>query len=594
MNCFTDRMRRMGVAAVVFALVAGLAVAPQLPVGATAPGSNGLIAFVRGTSDCNDIYLVRSDGGTTKLTKCPRVVGAPAWSPNAKTLAISYVGQSGTLNPKLGLLKATGGPATVLSTGVGTSNSPVFSRDGAVLAFAGGDAGDDNLAIYTVPVGGGSATKLVGGSGEVNNEPDWSPAADVVAWARRTGPSTNPLDVWTMTVDAGGHNPMALTNLTNGQGNSRYPSWSPDGAKLAFASDRSGFWQIYVMDADGSNVVQLTSGGNHTQPAWSPDGKQIVYTTGCTTAVCATSGPNDHRQNGDLQVIDVTDLSNPGTPHTLLGTAAAEYDAQWAPVCSGGGCPVTAIRQRTVRLAPIHHAVAKGRVVGDAPRACRAHVPVVLQMENVIDRGDPPNRHWLKAGKGRTTATGRFRLHLPPRLTGWYRVKVAKQRSGSQVCAAAASRLRVNYFIRDPRGDNAGPVDIAWADASLRHHVVTFTVHTFTAFATRQKSTPCILFMKRMRDSHYNGSICFGGLAIHDQLRPLTIKRPNSKTIVYTFKESELDPGFTNFEWGARSGVSDHDLYDILPSDFELGNPHPVFDAPDTPFFFRHKPTYHR
>ena len=562
------------------------------------PGSNGLIAFVRTASNCNDIYLLRADGGTTKLTKCPQFIGAPAWSPNAKTLAVSYVGRSDNrFTPKLGLLKATGGPITGLSTGVSTSNSPVFSRDGSVLAFAGGDGGDDNLAIYSVPVAGGTATKLVGGSGEANDEPDWSPAADVIAWSRRAAMSPT-FDVWTMSVDANGHNPTTMTNLTNGQGSSRYPSWSPDGTKLAFASDRSGSWQIYVMDADGSNVVQLTSSGNHTQPAWSPDGNRIVFTAGCTTAGCATSGPNDHRQNGNLEVIDVTDLAHPGAAQTLQNTSAGEYDAQWAPLCSGAGCPVSAVLTRAVRLTSIHHGIAKGRLTGSqAPRACRAGVPVVLQYENAIDLGDNspyPDRHWVNEGKGRTTSTGRFRLHLPPRLTGWYRVKAPKQRSGSQVCAAAASRLRVNYFIRDPRGDNVGPVDIAWADASLRHHVVTFTVHTYTAFATRQKSTPCILFMKRMRDSHYNGSICFGGLAIHDELRPLTIKRPNHKTIVYTFKESELDPGFTNFEWGARSGVSDHDLYDILPSDFELGNPHPVFGAPDTPYFFKHKPTYHR
>jgi hypothetical protein len=572
---------------------------PLAPVAsATMPGANGLIAYVRGTSDCRDIYLRRADGGTTKLTKCPQFVTSPAWSKDGKTLAVGYVSRGGNFVLKLALLKATGGTPTVVSTGVSPSNSPVFSRDGSVLAFAGGDAGDDNLAIYTVPASGGSATKLVGNNSEVNDEPDWSPTADVIAWSRRTGPSFNPLDVWTMSVDASGHTPTAQTNLTNGQGNSRYPSWSPDGSKIAFASDRSGSWQIYVMNVDGSGVVQLTSGGNHIEPAWSPDGTKIAYVAGCTTSGCSTTGPNDHRQDGNLQVIDVTDVSHPGTPQTLAATSASEYDPQWAPACVGSGCPVTAVRQRIVRLKPFHHQIAKGRVVASgAPRGCHAHVPVVLQYENVIERGSKwpyPSRHWVKEGKGKTTSTGRFRLHLPPRLTGWYRVKVTKQRVGSQLCSAAASRLRVNNFIRDPRGDNAGPLDIAWADASLHHHVVTFTVHTYTAFATRQKSTPCILFMKRVRDSHYNGSICFGGLAIHDELRPLTIKRPSSKTIVYTFKESELDPGFTSFEWGARSGVSDHDLYDIAPNDFDLGNPNPDFDAWDTPIFFRHKPTYHR
>ena len=590
-------MRRIGAVAAACALVAGLAVAPLVPAVATTPGTNGLIAFVRGTTDCHDIYLVRSDGGITKLTKCPRLIGAPAWSPNAKRMAVSYVGRSGGLNLKLGLLNATGGSITSLSTGVGTSNSPVFSGDGATLAFAGGDGGEDNLAIYTVPVGGGNATKLVGVSGEANDEPDWSPSADVIAWSHK--PAMSPtFDVWAMTVDANGRNPTAMTDLTTGQGNSRYPSWSPDGTKLAFASDRSGSWQIYVMDADGSNVLPMTSGGNHIQPAWSPDGTQIAFTTGCTTAGCETSGPNGHRQNGDLQVIDVTDLSHPGAPQTVADTPATEFDPQWAPACSGSGCPVTAIDQRTVRLKPFHHQIAKGRVVASGTTtACHAHVPLVLQYENVIDRGPKWHHggHWVTEGRGATTATGRYRLHLPPRLTGWYRVKAKKVRAGSHLCLSAASRLRVNNFVKDPKGDSRGPVDIAWGDASLRNHVVTFTLRTYRSFSKGQLGTPCILFMKRVRNSDYGGAIgCFGGLLLHDQHKPITTRRPDSKTIVYTFKESELGRDFTDFEWGPWSrGSSDHDFYDVAPNDFELGNPNPEFDAWDTPYFFKHKPAYH-
>ena len=73
------------------------------------------------------------------------------------------------------------------------------------------------------------------GHTEINDEPDYSPTAAEIAWTRRTSAS---YDVWTMTVDPQGRIPTALTNLTNGLGNSRYPSWSPDGTRLAFASDR--------------------------------------------------------------------------------------------------------------------------------------------------------------------------------------------------------------------------------------------------------------------------------------------------------------------------------------------------------------------
>jgi TolB protein len=47
---------------------------------------------------------------------------------------------------------------------------------------------------------------------------------------------------------------------------------------MAFISDRSGTPNVWVMDAEGANVRQLTSGGFHTQPRWSPKGDAIIYT----------------------------------------------------------------------------------------------------------------------------------------------------------------------------------------------------------------------------------------------------------------------------------------------------------------------------
>jgi TolB protein len=58
----------------------------------------------------------------------------------------------------------------------------------------------------------------------------------------------------------------------------RLPAWSPDGRQIAFESDRDGESRIYVMGADGSNPVRLTSPpGKDSHPSWSPDGKQIAF-----------------------------------------------------------------------------------------------------------------------------------------------------------------------------------------------------------------------------------------------------------------------------------------------------------------------------
>ena len=55
------------------------------------------------------------------------------------------------------------------------------------------------------------------------------------------------------------------------------PQLSPDGRQVAFASDRSGTWEIWVSDPDGSNAVQITAFGGASAPGWSPDGGRIVF-----------------------------------------------------------------------------------------------------------------------------------------------------------------------------------------------------------------------------------------------------------------------------------------------------------------------------
>ena len=56
------------------------------------------------------------------------------------------------------------------------------------------------------------------------------------------------------------------------------PAWSPDGERIAFASDSDGDWEIFVMNADGTEARQLTDNDDYdSSPAWSPNGKRIAF-----------------------------------------------------------------------------------------------------------------------------------------------------------------------------------------------------------------------------------------------------------------------------------------------------------------------------
>ena len=72
-----------------------------------------------------------------------------------------------------------------------------------------------------------------------------------------------------------------VTKLTDGSAYDADVAWSPDGKKIIFASDRTGFFRLYIMDPDGKNIRELThvdNPGGNAYPAWSPDSKQIAYT----------------------------------------------------------------------------------------------------------------------------------------------------------------------------------------------------------------------------------------------------------------------------------------------------------------------------
>jgi len=68
-------------------------------------------------------------------------------------------------------------------------------------------------------------------------------------------------------------------DLTRNPASDATPEWSPSGTQIAFASNRSGEYEIYVMNADGSGVTQLTSDGFNVRPVFTADGQYIVFTS---------------------------------------------------------------------------------------------------------------------------------------------------------------------------------------------------------------------------------------------------------------------------------------------------------------------------
>ena len=103
--------------------------------------------------------------------------------------------------------------------------------------------------------------------------PKWSPNGKWLALTSTNGSPDGMTDICVMDIEGN-----QLKNLTQSPGIDEVGSWSPDGLKIVFFSDRDGNREIYVMDSDGKNQVNLT---NHpaldAAPTWSPDGTRIAF-----------------------------------------------------------------------------------------------------------------------------------------------------------------------------------------------------------------------------------------------------------------------------------------------------------------------------
>ena len=101
-------------------------------------------------------------------------------------------------------------------------------------------------------------------------EPTWSPDGKRLACVLfRSGPG----QIYVMNADG-----SDLKNITNTTSHERSPAWSPDGSKIVFTSNRSGNQDIFAMNPDGTEQTNLSSNlGYDADAAWSPDSKSIAF-----------------------------------------------------------------------------------------------------------------------------------------------------------------------------------------------------------------------------------------------------------------------------------------------------------------------------
>jgi TolB protein len=246
--------------------------------GAGQSGTNGVIAFVRQDGRVNHIYLMSVDaagsGGTpTRLTSDAETENYPSWSPDGQQLAYERALNGSAIY----VVDASGAGEVRLSPTPGLDVTPSWSPDGTQIVYA---------RLYSAPApnvqpttdirimnADGSADHSVLSATTFSVEPRWSVNDQIVFMSLMNGPN---LEVYVMNSDGTG-----LVQLTTGANNAD-PVWSPDGQHITFGSDREGGGKlnVFIMSADGGGQLQLTHFDVPYEAGdtnWSSDGKKIAF-----------------------------------------------------------------------------------------------------------------------------------------------------------------------------------------------------------------------------------------------------------------------------------------------------------------------------
>ena len=196
------------------------------------------------------------------------------------------------------------------------------NASGGVIAFTLRDQAG-RLQIFTETLDG-SQQKQLTSLGD-NGRPDWSPDGSKITFG-----STRNGDSWVGVMDADGSNQKMLA-----EGNA--PDWAPDGVRIAFSRNDG---QIWVMNADGSNVRQITHSGTvKAGPSWSPDGNQMVFIEITNPTSPTDPQPEIGIMNSDgtnERILTTEDRNNvcqePDGSEVFLATANNANAPAWSPV----------------------------------------------------------------------------------------------------------------------------------------------------------------------------------------------------------------------------------------------------------------------
>ena len=216
--------------------------------------------FTAGADGANPVQITRDDYDHED----------PAWSPDGRKIAFVSLKGGGEV---ISMLNPDGSGAEALTPAEVRAIHPNWAPDSRTLAYCTDDdlkpPAKNESEIDVIDLATRKITRVI--SGGVNTYPAYSPDGRRMAFRRILGELNS--EVFIANADGSGQG-----NLTSHAAFDGWPSWSPDGTQIAFASNRRANYQVFVMRPDGTDVrLVANTEGRATAPVWSRDGTSIYF-----------------------------------------------------------------------------------------------------------------------------------------------------------------------------------------------------------------------------------------------------------------------------------------------------------------------------
>jgi Tol biopolymer transport system component len=251
-------------------------------------------------SASGELYAMNADGtSVVRLTTNSALDTAPAWSPDGTQIVFETTRDG---NSEIYVMNADGSGQRNLTNNPALDADPAWSPDGTRIVFHSTRDPDEDFEVFVMNADGSGVTQLTfNTAGDLTG--DWSPDGSKIVFSSRRDGGVDEIYV----MDANGANPQRLTTNSDFDYS---PVWSPDGTRIAFV--HGGFnAEIYVMNTAGGGQTNLSNDApeDDVDPSWSPDGTAITW-----------------ESDADLWVMDAD-----GADKIQITSLAANRRPDWAP-----------------------------------------------------------------------------------------------------------------------------------------------------------------------------------------------------------------------------------------------------------------------